>query len=232
MNLAESTKFVLKTKSRRIVASFWKNDLLVILKGLMSEIPQAFQHKGQHQDSLKRYGLKNLLSEFKDSGSEAISIFKVIPDRIIKGFKFFRDDFLSELESQPDPKQKTIFCIKVIGALSRFALGALYGFKKSKGESNLLGIGKHRNYFTQFLMSALIFKISQILVLRVLEEIEQELSDPESLKHLLYFKKMLSDSTEPTEEMFGEAAVPGEKSFELVENLKHYIMTGERVTFS
>jgi hypothetical protein len=228
MNLADSVKKVLKSRSQNIFTDFWKVDLQTNAKDLGGDIARLGRSGKQSFKHLKNVGLKVNIKELVDAGADTLLIFKVLPKRVKSGFLHFKDEFVLELEHLPDQKQKTIFCLKVIGALTSFTLGAIYSVKKGKNDFALAGL-KRRNAFTQFLVAELVFKISQIFIYRFLVELEKEITDPKDLKNVRFFKDLIFQRSQQQAEVEGEIAAPmiGDRAIEMVEDLKRFIMTGK-----
>lgn len=229
MNLADSVKYVLKNKSQNVFKEFWKDDLANFFSESKSDISHFFKSSFEQFKKLKRGGVKISAKEMLESASDALTIFKVIPRRVKEGFAYFREDFIEELEKKTDQKQKTIFCLKVMGTLSSFIVGAVYNLKIGKSDLGFVGI-RTKNAFTQFLVAELIFKISQVLIIKFLTEVEKQMEDPDELNNVRYFKTLLSDrdKIESERENLGEEASPGDPSIVIVDELKNYIMTGKR----
>lgn len=229
MNLAESMKHVLITKSQNIFTHFWKEDLKVLLKETAEDVWSRAQSSGNVFKNAKEAGFKQTFKEFSESTVETFKILKIVPRRVRDGFKYFKEDFIAELDSLEDNKEKAIFCLKVIGVLSSSLVKSFYGMKKSQADFSVKGL-KVTNAFTRFLIAEIIFKISQVLVLRVLNEVEKELTEDEDKKNVMFFRSVLADSKklEEHKDLYPEDVKPGDKALELVENLKKYISTGVR----
>jgi dsDNA-binding SOS-regulon protein len=227
MNLADSMKSVLKNKSH-VFSEFWKDDLKIVLTEVQNDLSRMVKDGKETIQSLKKDGIKINLKEMAESGADALLIFKVLPGRIKDGFTYFKDDLVEELESLPGQKQKTIFSLKVIGAVISFTIGIIYNIKKGRSDFSIKGL-KRMNAFTQFIVAELVFKISQLILLRFLNEIEKQVTEPDELKHIRYFRELLSDreKAEAENEVLSSAE-PGDRAIEIVEDLKKYIMTGKR----
>lgn len=219
MNLADSVKYILKNKSQNFVKELWKEDLKFILKDLGQDLTHLMKSGSTSLKSFKNSGYQFNIKEALESGSDSLLILKVLPGRIRKGFSLFKDEFIEELEKRPDQKQKTIFCLKVIGALSSFTVGTIYNLKIGKTDFSLVGL-KRRNAFTRFLVAELIFKISQRLIQKFLIELESQVTDKDDLNHVRYFKELLADRSMKELET-------SDSSIEMVDSLKTYIMKGQ-----
>ena len=209
---------VLKHKSHHIFSGFFKNDLKFILKEVQEDFLALGKSSKKTFTSLPVKGFKSIWTDVKETTLESVKILTEIPKRVTTGFKNFRDDFLEELEGFADPKQKTIFSMKVIGALSTFTLGTVAGVTGSKK-----GFGKRS--VTAFLKSEIILRLSQILVLRILTEVEKNLTDEEDLKNISYFRSILSDLRGGVDHEINH--LHEDEAVRIVEKLKNYIMTGK-----
>lgn len=227
MNIAESVKYVLKNKSQNLFTDFWKDDFKNIFLELGQEVKDFYHSSKSSIKNLKKDGVKVSFRDFYEGSVDALSIFKVLPKRMKDGFSQFKEDFITSLEELPDPKQKTIFCVKVFAALSSFALGSFYSIKRGRTDFSLPGL-KKRNAFTQLLVAELVFKVTQLFIQRFLSEIEKEVTEPEDLKNIKYFKDLIADKSK-YEEVINEES---DKSMAIVEDLKNYIMHGERLTIA
>lgn len=224
MNIADSLKHVLKNRSTSILSDFWKRDLKMILMNFGHDITEMYQAGVNSLQGLKKDGINISAKELGESLIDMVLILKVMPSRIKSAVGYFKEDLLNELESQEDSKQKALFSLKVLGAVTSLTLGIFYGIKKGQTEFKLKGL-KRRNAFTRFIVAELIFKITQHFLQRILEEIEEELSDPDDSKNIRYFRQLLSERPEPGEDQEIE---PHDKAIEIVEKFKSYLITGKR----
>lgn len=227
MNIAESMKHVLKSKGQNIFNDFWKEDLASVLKEFLKDLSHLTKSSGSWFEALKDRGFKSSLEEIKESAVDTFLIFKIIPRRIKSAFILFKEDMLVELDKLSDQKQKTIFCLKVIGALSGFTLNALYGLKKSNTDFKFKGL-RLKNAFTQFIVMELVLRITKVFVSRFLAEVEKELTEEDDLKNIKYFKNLMSDNSK-LEEMEKVELEPSDRALQIVENLRNYILTGKKI---
>ncbi len=229
MNIADSFKHVLRNRSQSLFTEFWNEDVKAVLKDSPAELLRMFKSGAGQVKSFKRKAIKSTFSEVYDSTQDMVTIFKVIPARVKEGFSHFKEDLVHELENQADAKHKTIFCLKVLAALGSFSLAAIYNVKRGTGDFAFNGL-KRKNAFTQFLVHELVFKLSQVFILRFLSEVEQQVSDPEELSHIRFFKGLIADKEKLQEEAhrLNKELEPGDRAVELVEELKNYIFTGKR----
>ncbi len=218
MNLTESMKYVFKNRGTSLLSDFWQEDLRGILREVKDDVIHAFNSSDKK--------LRPTLSEWKDSAFDALTVIRHSPDRVKNGFVNFQDDFLKELENQKDPKEKAMFCLKVMGALTSFAITAAYGVRRARVDMYLPGIKNSRSAFTQFLLTEVILKMSRLFIMRFISEVENQITEPEERKKLSFFKKMLNDNPSQVDETL--EATPGDKAFEIVESLKIYVMTGKK----
>lgn len=217
MNLAESMKYVLKTKSQNIFASLVKEDFKNIFKEVTGELLRLTQvsHK-----ALGNFSIKESFTEVKYSLQDTALLIKVIPQRVNNGFKLFQQELMLELEKLPDPVQRTKFFMKVLAGLSKFALSSAYDVR-------MIGMGKGKNIYSRLLLSKLIFKTIQSFVVRLIEEVEKEVTNPDELKFLRGFKEtVLDDSGNAIDKFFEGVTDPNDRAFTIVENFKRYILTG------
>ncbi len=228
MNLADSMKKILKNPGQNVFTDFWKEDVKTILLDVGRDIAQMAKSSAGSFRDFKKNGIKITAKEMYESAADTLLIFKVLPGRVKEGFSNFKVQLVQELEGQPDQKQKTIFSLKVIGALTSFTLGAFYSIKRGKTDFSFKGL-RRRNAITQFIVAELVFKLSQVFIHRFLTELEKEVSDPEDLKNVRYFKELISDRSKADIEIEGEPAAEGDRAIEIVETLKHFIMTGKKI---
>lgn len=213
MNLAESMKYVLKNKTQNILSSLIKEDLKNLVK---------------NSTNIKRFSLKDSFTEVKGSLLTTALLIKAIPQRINEGFRIFSLELMQELDKLPDQKQKTMFCMRVLAGLSKFALSSAYdvGF----GDAKLLGFGKVKNVYSRVLVSKLLFKSIQAFIIKFIEEIEKEITDPNELKNLQSFRTIvLDDSGNAIDKFFEGVTDPDDRAFMIVDNFKRFILTGEKL---
>ncbi len=227
MNLAESMKYVLKNKGQNLFSTFWKEDVKIVLKDMKKDMGQLVKSGSGKIKEFKKQSLKETVADIKDSALDAVTIFRILPSRIKQAFIYFREDLLKELEDLPEQKDKTIFCLKIIGVLSSFTLTALYGAKKTRGDLSLKGL-KRTTAFTQMLAAELVMRVSQVFVLRFISEVESQMSDDEELKKLRYFKSLLSDGSKNFQAFKDEPLEEGDAAVRIVESLRTFILTGVR----
>lgn len=226
MTLADSIKNVLKHKSQSIFNDIWRDDLKHILMDIGDDVSRMIKSGASSFKNMKKKDFRIDVKGMIDSGADTLLIFKVLPGRIREGFMHFKEDLYEELEKHEDKKQKTIFCLKVFGALTSFTFVTFYSVKKGKMDFSIAGL-RSRNAFTQFIVAEIIFKISQLFIQRFLAEVEKDVTDPDELKNIRYFRELLSNRSKFEESDIGQE-ITGDKSIEIVEKLKTYIMTGKR----
>ncbi len=223
MNISESMKFVLKNKGQLIFSSILKEDLKNIFKDGHGSII-AFGRAGKK--TLKNFSAKNSFAEIKDSIQGTSLLIKVLPQRVNEGFKYFSNDMIIELDKKNDSKEKTVFCMKVIAGLCRFALSSAYDV--GLGEMKLLGFGTKKIY-SRVILSKLLFKLIQSSIIRLIEEMEKEVTEIEERELLESYKKIiLNDEANAIDKIFEGLSDPTDPAFVLVENFKHYVLTGQK----
>lgn len=223
MNISESMKHVLKTKSQSIFSSLVKEDFKGILKGFAGDLI-SFKPKNK---SFKKFNLKSSLIDIKDSVQGTAIVLKEIPRRMNQAFHIFQQELMDELEKLPDQKQKTMFCMRVIAGLSKFALSSAYDV--GLGDKKLLGFGgSYKKVMTHKMASKLMFKTIQAFIVRFIQEVEKEITDPQELESLQSFKEsILDDSGNAIDMVFDGVTDPKDRAFVIINNFKHYVLTGE-----
>jgi len=204
VELSEAMKLVLKTKSKMILNEFRKEDFKKITKetfGIMAD---------------KNFSFKDSLKNFKTKTLDLLQL----PRRIRRGFVFLKNDFLDELDRMQDQKQKTVFSLKFIGALSRMSLGSLYNLR----------MGKTRYTFIQVIIIGICMEFVKGIVARFLDEVEKELTNADEIKNIRYFKSMIRNAASPPEDLSDPwmAESPNDKSFQIVEAFKEFNLNGQR----
>jgi len=222
MNLSDSMKFVLKNKGPNLLADFWHQDIKGILKDFKRDLFKVLAQAPRDKSSFKAG-----LYELKDMAKDAMVVVGELPSRVKLGFSIFRDEVLEELDKIEDPKKKTIFCLRIAGALTSFAVTAIYGVKTAKKEIKISGLA-NRKAFTQFIVAELALRMSHFFVLRFLREVEKQMDNPEELKKIRFFKKMLS--SKPTGNELNDLPEENDSdpAFRIVNNLNNYILTGKK----
>jgi|SRR5690606_37361975 len=228
MNLTDAVKKVLKTKSKMILQNFWRDDLIVIFSEVGEDILSLGRVGKSSLLHLKKSNPKNSVVKILTTGKDVVVLFKVVPQRVKEGFKYFKQDFLEELEKLENSRQKSTFIIKTMGALVSMALPGLYKVRKTK-KSFVVKNLKSKNAFVQFVFYQLAFKVTQLITYRFLEALEEELTDENDLKNIRYFKSLITGGSHNYERLNElEKSKSGDPGFEILERFKHFIMTGER----
>jgi hypothetical protein len=224
MNLADSMKHVLKNKSQNIFALIVKEDFTRIVKDFASGILDL-----NIKSTYKNFSLKESFINIKDSIQGSVLLLKAIPLRVSDGFKIFSDEFMAEIDKFSDPKQKTVFCMKILAGLSKFAVSSAYDV--GIGDGQILRLGKNKNVIPNIVISRLMFKTIQSFLVRLIQEMENEITDLEELKNLQNYKDIiLDDSANAIDKFFLGVTDPNDRAFVIVDKLKKYILTGEQVT--
>jgi hypothetical protein len=227
MNIADSIKHVLKNnEGPSFFVTFWKKDLKVYIIEMGKTLKSAFGSKGSLVKNIKEKGFKGSLRSVKESAVDTAIVFKEAPRRVQEAFSYFRDDMVRELEELPDQKQRAIFCMKVIGALTSFSLGAVQNIKRSRKDQPFLGL-KNKSALTQFLMAEVVLKVSQLFILRFMTEIEMQLDNEDEIRRLRYFKTILKNASDPDLSP-SPTDINQDEAIHIVEALKNYILTGQR----
>lgn len=210
MNLAESMKHVLKNKTHDIVSSLVKDDLKNYLQS----------------KNLKKFSLKESFTEVKGSIQATIYLVRAIPHRINEGLRIFFVELIQETDKLPDQKQRTMFCMKVLAGLSKAAISSAYDI--GLGDAKLLSFGKGKSVVPKKIVAKVMYKTIQSFIVKFIEELEKEMTDPEEIKNLKSFKEIvLDDSGNAIDKFFDGVIDPDDRAFIIVENFKNYILTGE-----
>ena len=226
MNLAESMKYVLKNKSKTLFTFFTKEDIKKSFKEFGHDLVVITQQK---KELYKNFSIKESMLDVKDSIQGSVLLIRAIPKRVNDGFKIFSNEMTIELEKLPDQKQKTVFCMKVLAGLSRFAVSSAY--EVGMGDVKLLGLGKSRKMVSSVIVSKIMFKTIQTFIVRMIQEMEKELTDPEELKNLQNLKEIIMDnSANAIDKIFEGVTDSNDRAFVIVNNFKNYILTGQQVT--
>jgi hypothetical protein len=223
MNLSESVKFVLKNKAQNIFQLMVKEDLKKSIKEIPANVAAFTRYSNR---AIRRFSVKESLSEVKSSVYGTALLIKVIPQRTNEGMKFFFQDFNRELDQLSDPKERTVFCMKVLAGLSKFALSTAYDV--GLGDIKLLGFGRSKVAYSRAIVAKLIFKTLQSFIVRFIDEVEKEIENQDDLNQLETLKKIvLDDSGNAIDKFFDGITDPDDRAFKLVDNLRSYIVTGE-----
>ncbi len=226
MNLADSMKHVLKNKSQNIFALIVKEDFTRIVKDFAGGVLDL---NNKSKNAYKKFSLKESFINVKDSIHSSVLLFKAIPQRVSDGFKIFGDELMAEVDKFSDPKQKTVFCMKVLAGLSKFAVSSAYDV--GIGDGKILRLGKNKNIIPNIVISRLMFKTIQSFLVRLIQEMEKEITDLEELKNLQNYKDIiLDDSANAIDKFFQGVTDPNDRAFIIVDNFKNYILTGVQVT--
>lgn len=222
MNIAESMKAILKDKTH-IFTDYWKEDIKLVLEEVSKDFFHMASSGKETIKNLRHNGMQFSFKDVKEAASDVFVILKFLPGRIVTGIHYFKEDLTKEMEEQPDQKHKTVFVLKVLGALTSFTLGTLYQVKRGQVEFSIRGL-KNRNLVTQFIFAEILFKLTSLFVHRLLNELDEHVSTDEEKENIAYFRQLLARRTENEEESVHDP----DHAIQIVENLKNYIMTGER----
>ncbi len=220
MNIAQSMIYVLKHRKGEIFQSFWKQDLRPVYRGIKKET-KSFYRKS------KNNGVKITLSEIKNSTVESVAVFKDLPGRIRQGLLYFHDDLLKELDAQSDPKNKTVLCLKVIALLCSYTLGSVHGIRQSGHQLNFKGL-RLKSTVIQIIATEILIKVSQVFILRLLEEVEGQLDDPEEKKKISSLRNVISLGQGNALDQENNAVEKNDRAHRIVESFRVYLMTGVR----
>jgi hypothetical protein len=230
MNISESMVYVLKNRSSSLFSSFWKTDLRLVFRDVKNDFKDILSSSKNVFKTIKHQSVKETLKDVKDSTMDAVTVFKVVPGRIRQGLLYFRDDLIHEMEVLSEQKQKTIFCIKVIAVLSSFTLNTLYGVRQTKNHLQFRGF-KFKNALTHMVATEILVRVTQVFIVRLLNEMEAQVEDVEERKKIASFKSIISSGAPlDSHPDFDLTPSEGDRAMAVVEAFKTFIMTGQRVT--
>lgn len=213
MDLSQAMKYVLKNRSANILSDFKKNDLKKISQ-------ESFGLLADKRITHPKHALKGLRSMF----AGLVHILNGFPGRVKKGFTILKNEFLYELEKMPEQKDKTMFCLKFIGALSRMSLGSIYDLKTLK-----LG-GKSKYTLLQMMLIGICLEAIKMILVRFLDEVEKVMTNSDEIKTIRYIKKMIWTHN-PEPEMDWGPSQDNDRVFIMVENFKQFILHGDKAAF-
>ncbi len=217
-------KKVIRQKSQGIVSAFLKEDIKKIVASTITDLVVAAK---KSEISLKKFSLKDSALDLKNQVQDTALLIKILPQRFNDAFQLFAQGFLREFEKIPDNKERTVFCMKVLAALSKNAFSTAYSVGTSDA-TRLLSFGKSKKGLSQLVMSRLLYKSTQTFLVRFLEEMEKDITDPEELKNIELFKEViLDDKGNAIDKFFDGVVDPTDPAYALVENFRNYIFTGE-----
>lgn len=205
MNLADSLKFVFQNKIQSILFDFIKTDLRKIFNEAKESI------------SLKDFGPDKIQEIFYDF----VALAKEIPTRLPKGLKQFHEEFLLELETCSDPKQKSLFTLKVLGALAFI----LINFQSNNTAAlGLLRIQK-KSKLARGAILLILINLLMHLSTKIISAVEDNLDDQVEKDKLSYIKAALSHPDASTNGL--ESPTVTDKSFLIVRNFINFMLIGE-----
>ncbi len=220
MNLGEAMSYVLKHKGSTLIQEFWKDDMRSILEDILSESKKFFEGGKR---GLQNVSIKDILTKIPEAGTEILEITKVMPVRMKNAFTGFHRDILSEIENLKEPREKAIFCIKVLGVLTSSTLTTVYNLQGQRKEL-VLGKLRLKNAFAQFLVTEFILRTLRLFIKRFLGEIEKELTATDDLDQVRYFRRLLDVSGPPSE---SPVASEDDPAFRVVERFRRTILNGD-----
>ena len=218
MNLGEAMFFVLRTKGQNLIQDFWKEDLSSLFGDVLTEGARTFR---ESRTKLKGTSLKSIPGNIMESSSEILHITSVLPGRVKRGLSQFQKEMLQELEGKQDAREKALFCFRVLGILTSSTAGTFYNLRKP-GEFKL-GKLRVRSAIAKFLVAEFVLRSLRLFLRRFLREMEKELSSPEDLDHVRYFKRLMDG--EKTEEEV--KASDDDPAFRITERLRNIILNGD-----
>lgn len=223
MNLGEAMAFVMRTKGQSLIQNFWKEDLASIVGNVVGDAATAFR---EGKSKWKNFSLKETPGRVANTFAEIYEISRVMPGRIRFGLSEFQKDMTEELDRKRDSREKALFCLQVIGILSRSTLSTYYNLR-SPGKDLSIRRLQLRSALAQFVLAELLLRSLRLFLLRYLREVEKELAGEDDLNHVRYFIRLLKEGDTPEDAPQG----PGvESAFRITERLKKNILNGDDET--
>lgn len=218
MNLGEAMFHVLRTKGQSLIQDFWKEDLSSLFSDVLSEGARSFR---ESRSKLRDTPLKSIPGNIIQSSAEILHVATVLPGRIRKGLTEFQKDMIVELETKTDAKEKAIFCFRVLGILTSSTAGTFYNLRKP-GEFRL-GKLRIRSALAKFLVAEFVLRSLRLFLRRFLKEMEKDLTSPEDLDNVRYFRRLM-EGGKIEEEISSSEQDP---AFRITERLKNIILNGD-----
>lgn len=219
MNLAEGITFILKNRSQNLLQDFLRDDIASVIGHVVSDGARMFR---ESRDGLKNIDVKNLPRDIYSSATEIAQLVKVLPSRIKNGLTGFQEDMLSEINMISDPKDKAIFCLRVLGILATSSVTTFYNIK-STGKSLSPGKLNFRSAFAQFLLAEIVFRSIRLFALRLVTELDKIVTNEEDQDHLRYFRRVLDGDGDTETSPVSEE----DPAFRIIEKLKKIILNGD-----
>ena len=210
--------FVLRTKGQTLIQEFWKEDLASLFGDVLSEGARSFRAS---RTKLRDTPIKSIPGNIIQSSAEILHIAKVLPGRIRKGISNFQLEMLTELGNRQDAREKALFCFRVLGILTSSTAGTFYNLRKPGAFK--LGDLRIRSALAKFIIAEFVLRSLRLFLRRFLREMEQEVTSPEDLDHVRYFRKLM-DGEKSDEEVSVSEEDP---AFRIIERLKSTILNGD-----
>lgn len=221
MKISHAMKKVFRHQGQDIISDFIKQDGKKIISDAIADLVVL----GKKTTTPRAFSLKRV-SDFKRTLEDTALLLKVIPNRLRDGFTHFMNEFLKEMSQLPDQKARTVYSMKVIAALSKMAFASAYDLGTGP---RLLIMGKNvRSAYTGLVLSKILYRSVQAFLVRFIQEVEKDTTDPQELANLEIFKKIiLDDEGNAIDKFFSGIVDPQDRAFSLVEKFRNYIFTGE-----
>lgn len=220
MNLGEAVTHILRTRGQNLLRDFWKEDLSSVVGGVIADSVSLYR---ESRTGLLNFSLRKLPGTIGASARDLAFVVRHTPGRIKRGLGEFQKDFLGELEKKPDRTEKALFCLRVLGILASTSVSAAYQLNKGKA----LGTVKlrPRSVMAQFIVAELLARTLRLFVVRLLNEVEKEVTSASDLENVRYLRKILSEDGATPTELSDLAA--DDPAFRITEKLKKIILNGD-----
>lgn len=220
MNLGEAIAHVIKTRGGNLLQEFVKDDLASVIGGVITEGAKLYR---DGRAGVRNFSLRTLPGDVMSSAGEVAKLLRELPKRIITALTDFQRELLLEIERLPGKKEKAIFCLRVLGILTSSSFSTFYNLKKT-GKGLSPGTLRLRGAFAQFLLAEILLRSLRKFVFRLLGEIESELTVPEDLENVRYFRRLL-DEGGATEEF--QSIDESDPAFRVTEKFRRSIFGGD-----
>lgn len=223
MNLGEAMFSVLRNKGPSLIQEFWKEDVARLFGDVISDGARTFR---EGREKINKTSFRSLPGNIVQTSSELIHIARYLPGRIRKGLSEFQKDMVFQLESKADSREKALFSLRVLGILTSSTAGTFYNLR-SPGKGLSLGKLRIRSALAQYLIAEFALKSLRLFLRRFLSELEKELTLPEDLDHVRYFKRLV-DGEEREQDIPDPAS--DDPAFVITERLRNNILNGDDET--
>ena len=195
------------------------------LRTLLKNRAQIFTDTWHDDSVFVMADVFGVVSKLLGSGGPVMDVYlviRIVPVRIWTGFAYFQEDFLVEIERLKDAKDKRIFMIRVLTALTSLILGSIYDVRRGKLNFRAPIWGNRYRSLNRILIGEVLFKLGRRLLVLFFEKLKEGAIEPRDRIQVQYFIHLLLG--EKSDQLVMDLG----PKLEIVEKLKKYLMTGER----